>query len=434
MIRIVVVRHGRTALNTGEGMAERFRGTIDLPLAPEGLADAHATARRLADQSLTAVYSSPLLRARSTAEILAGPQGLPVQVLPGLGTMDFGQWAGLCHADVARGWPDLYAAWRRDPLSIQIPGGESAADLQERALAAVHDIAARHAPGDALLLVTHQAVTRILACGLLELPPAAYWQIRQDLCNMSTYLYDPGSGRFSVESLNDTCHLDPALPPHRAPGLRLLLVRHGQTAWNLGAGPERFRGRTDLPLDATGEAQAEAVARRLAAVRIAAIYASPLRRARQTVAPLADRLGLSVQSHEGLTDINYGLWQGLTHAEAATAYPELHRLWHTRPDRVRFPGGESLADVRDRLYALLDQLAEVHPGQTVVLVGHQIVNKVLVCAVLDLGLDQIGRIGQEPSALNIFEQQPDRWDLLRLNDCCHLAAGRQPDATDYQAS
>jgi len=337
--------------------------------------------------------------------------------------MNFGQWAGLRHADVARRWPDVYAAWRRDPLGVPIPGGESVADLRDRALATVHDVVARHAPGETVLVVTHQAVTRLLACGLLDLPTTAYWQVHQDLCNLSTYLYDVGSRRFSVETLNDTCHLGPDLPPH--PGLRILLVRHGRTAWNQEAGAERFRGRTDLPLDATGEAQAERVADRLASASIAAIYASPLQRARQTVAPLAARLGLPVHSHDGLSDIDYGLWQGLTHAEAATAFPELHRLWLTRPDQVRFPGRESLADVRDRLHALLGQLAPaeqaVHPGQTVVLVGHQIVNKVLVCALLDLELDQIGRIGQAPAALNVFVRQRDRWDVLRINDCCHLA-------------
>jgi probable phosphoglycerate mutase len=422
MIRIIVVRHGRTALNSGEGMAERFRGTIDLPLAPDGLDQAAATARRLAGEPLAAVYSSPLQRARSTAEIAAAPHGLAVQLLPGLGTMNFGQWAGLRHADVAQAWPKLYAAWRRDPIGIQVPGGESVAELQARALAAVRQVAAQHTPGETLLLVTHQAVTKLLACGLLDLPTVAYWQVRQDLCNLTTYRYDPGTARFSVEGLNDTCHLEPDLPPHRSPGLRVILVRHGQTAWNLGAGPERFRGRTDLPLDATGEAQAARVGGRLANTDVAAIYASPLQRARQTAAPLAERLGLPVQPHDGLLDINYGLWQGLTHAEAATAYPELHRLWRTRPDRVRFPGGESLADVRDRLHTLLDQLAEAHPGRTVVLVGHQIVNKVLACALLDVELDQIDRIGQEPAALNVFEQRPERWDVLRLNDCCHLSA------------
>jgi phosphoserine phosphatase len=421
MIRLIIVRHGHTALNMGEGMAERFRGTIDSPLSPDGLAQAHATARRLAEVPLDAVYSSPMLRARGTAEILAAPQGLPVAVLPGVATMNFGQWAGRSHAEVAHDWPDLYASWRNDPLSIQIPGGESVAGLRERALAAVREVAARHQPGETLLLVTHQAVTRLLACGLLDLPTVAYWQIHQDLCNLTTYAYDPSTGRFSVESLNDTCHLDPSLPSQRTQGVRLLLVRHGQTAWNLGAGPERFRGRTDLPLDDTGRAQAEGVGRRFATTEIAAIYASPLQRAVQTAAPLAERVGLPIQEHDGLLDINYGLWQGLTHAEAAKAYPELHRLWRTRPDRVRFPEGESLADVRDRLVALLGQLAEVHPGQTIVLVGHQIVNKVLVCALLDLGLDQIGRIGQQPAALNVFEQQRGRWDLLLLNDCCHLA-------------
>lgn len=200
----------------------------------------------------------------------------------------------------------------------------------------------------------------------------------------------------------------------------IILIRHGQTAWNAGAGEERFRGRTDLPLDKTGLAQAQAVAARLRDEPLAAIYSSPLQRARQTVAPLAAARDLPIMEHGGLLDINYGHWQGLTHAKARSAEPELYHLWRTAPGQVRFPGGEGLSDVQNRLLDLLDELTLRHPAQTVVLVGHQIVNKVLICTLLGLDLDQIWRIGQETAAINRFQQRDDGWRVLGLNDTCHL--------------
>jgi len=202
--------------------------------------------------------------------------------------------------------------------------------------------------------------------------------------------------------------------------MQIILIRHGQTAWNVGSGEERFRGRTDLPLDGTGRAQAQAVAQRLRDEPIAAVYASPLMRARQTAAPLAAALGLPVVDCEGLLDINYGDWQGLTHAEARSTDPELYRLWRTAPCRVRFPGGESLEDVRARLLLLLEDLTADYPNETVVLVGHQIVNKVLICTLLGLDLDRIWCIGQETAAINRFRLHGGLWHVLALNDTCHL--------------
>ena len=430
MIHMILIRHGRTAWNVGEGQGQRFRGLIDLPLADEGLVQAQTTARRLVGMCLAAVYSSPLRRAAHTAEIIAAPHGLEAQSLPGLRSMDYGDWAGQLHADVARRWPDLYRQWRHDPFSIRIPGGESTQDLRDRAIAAVHEALACHTHGETIALVSHQVVTRTLSCALTGLPNTAYWHVHQDLCNLSLFGYHPTSGEFTLLGLNDTCHLSPTLPQASGPGTRILLIRHGQTAWNEGAGEERFRGRSDLPLDASGEDQARAVAIRLRNEPIAALYASPLLRARQTIAPLAvelERSGhprgrdLKTESHDGLLDINYGHFQGLTHSEAAAAYPELYARWRTTPSQVHFPGGEGLADLQARLLALLDELAARHPGETVALVGHQIVNKVLACTLLGLDLDQIWRIGQDTAGINIFQQVDGVWHTLCLNDSCHLA-------------
>lgn len=420
MIHILIIRHGRTAWNVDEGQGERFRGVVDLPLADEGLVQAQITARRLAAEHLDGLYSSPLQRAAHTAQIIAAPHGLAVQTLPGLGSMNYGDWAGHPHTEVARRWPELYRQWRHNPFSIRIPGGESAADLRDRALAALRQALGRHTDGQALAIVSHQVVTKTLVCALAGLPDPAYWHVHQDLCSLNRFDYDPVRGTFTIIGLNDICHLVPALPRTRGEGTRLVLVRHGQTAWNEGAGQERFRGHTDLPLDEIGLAQARAVADRLASESFAALYTSPLLRARQTIAPLADRLGLPIRPHDGLLDIHYGDWQGLTHTQAAAAYPELYARWRTAPSRVQFPGGESLTDVQSRLCSLLDELVTRHPGQTVVLVGHQMVNKVLACTLLGLDLDQIWRVRQDTAAINLFQFAGDAWHTLSLNDTCHL--------------
>jgi probable phosphoglycerate mutase len=420
MKRIILVRHGHTAWNAGQGQVQRFRGIIDLPLAAEGVTQAQATARRLADTRLSAVYSSPLQRAQRTAQIIAAPHGLAVQTLPGLGTMDYGHWAGLLRTEVARRWPDLFHQWRQDPFSIRIPGGESAVDLWERAVAAVRQALSHHADGEIIVLISHQAVTKTLSCALTALPNTAFWRVRQDLCNLTCFDYDAVAGEFRLVGMNDICHLTDALAEGSGDGTRVILIRHGQTVWNAGVGEERFRGRIDLPLDDVGFAQARAVAGRLRDQRPSALYTSPLRRARQTLAPLVKESDLVMQPHDGLIDINYGRFQGLTHSEAAETFPEQYTLWRSTPSRVRFPGGESLSDVQSRLVALMDELVARHPGQTVVLAGHQIVNKVLACTLLGLELDQIDCIQQDTAGLDLFQQVGSDWHILSINDVCHL--------------
>jgi len=425
MIRLILIRHGRTEWNTDESQGRRFRGMIDLPLANEGVVQAQATARRLASQPLSAIYSSPLERAVRTAQIIAEPHGLAPQTLPGLRSMDYGHWAGQFDRDVAQRWPKEFRRWRKDPFNTQVPGGERARDMRDRAIAAVHSALASHTDGETIALVSHQVVTKTLSCVLSGLPNTGYWQVRQDLCNLTRFDYNPANGDFVLVGLNDTCHLNLALPEVQGGGTRVILVRHGQTAWNAGAGEERFRGRTDLPLDSKGQAQARAVAVRLSREPLAALYASPLLRARETIVPLAAERSLLLQSHEGLLDINYGRFQGLTHSDAASTYPEMSALWRLTPGEVRFPEGEGLADVQARLLNLLDELAAHHPGETVVLVGHQIVNKVLVSTLLGLDLDQIWHIRQDTAGIDAFQRVGGVWRILCINDTCHLASNTE---------
>ena len=426
MIHIILIRHGRTAWNVRPGHGRRFRGLVDVPLDAEGESQARLTAERLADEPLNAVYASPLQRASRTAQLIAQPHGLTAQALPGLTSMNYGDWAGLTTDEVGQRWPDLHRLWLQDPFQVQVPGGESLEDIRQRATTALSDILSRHSDDETLVLVSHQVVTRTLICTLARMPDSAWWRFGQDLCALNRLGYDPQSGQFTLLGLNDTCHLAPSLPTTDGPGARFILVRHGQTAWNAGAGEERFRGRTDLPLDEVGQSQARAVARRLRSEPVTAIYTSPLLRTQQTIAPLADQLGLLIQPHPGLNDIDYGRFQGLTHSQAAAAYPDLYAAWRRTPARVRFPGGEGLVDLQGRLLTLLEELEARHPGQTVVLVGHQIVNKVLPCTLLGIELDRLWYIQQDTAGINVFQRLGDMWRLLWLNDTCHLTWATHP--------
>ena len=200
---------------------------------------------------------------------------------------------------------------------------------------------------------------------------------------------------------------------------RIVLVRHGQTAWNREV---RFRGQADVELDEFGLQQAQATGRYLAARwPVVAVYASPLRRATQTAEAIARAHGLTAHPLEGLLDINFGEWQGLSPDEVAQRYPALYEAWWEAPHTVHFPGGEGLDDVRSRIVAALDEVIARHPEQAVALVSHTVANRVLLCAVLGWGNDRFWRLRQETCAVNVFDAEDDgAFTVVLLNDTCHL--------------
>jgi probable phosphoglycerate mutase len=198
----------------------------------------------------------------------------------------------------------------------------------------------------------------------------------------------------------------------------IVLVRHGQTEWNR---VERFRGQADVPLEETGLAQAEATAQRIVAEwRPVAVYSSPLSRAVKTAEAIARQFGLSVQIHRGLTDINYGQWQGLTPDEARERWPELVDAWYRTPETAQIPGGETLNNLRVRTMEAVRELAARHPGKTIVLVGHTVVNRAILLGVLGLRNHRFWRLRQDTCAINVLEVDGDNYTLVSMNDTCHL--------------
>lgn len=200
---------------------------------------------------------------------------------------------------------------------------------------------------------------------------------------------------------------------------RILLTRHGHVE---GIRPARFRGRAELPLTDQGLRQAEALARRIAGGwKPAAVFTSPLQRCVVTGGKIATTCGVTAESRAGLGDIDYGSWQMRTHDEIAAASPEAFRQWKSTPQYTRFPGGESLQDVAARTTDVLREMLTRYPAQTVVLVGHDSVNRVLLMQLLDMPLSAYGRLVQDPCTLNEIEvSAAGEVHVQRINDTSHL--------------
>lgn len=199
---------------------------------------------------------------------------------------------------------------------------------------------------------------------------------------------------------------------------RIILVRHGQTEWNRN---ERFRGRADIPLNQTGLSQAEATGRRVASEwQPLAIYTSPLSRSVKTAEAIAKHYRLDVQPHPGLADIDYGEWQGLTPDEARLRWPEEIDAWYNRPHLAKIPGGETLDELRERAMQTVNALAHQHPEGTIVLVGHTVINRIILLGILGLGNERFWKIKQDTCAINVFETDGNDYVLVSLNDTCHL--------------
>ena len=203
--------------------------------------------------------------------------------------------------------------------------------------------------------------------------------------------------------------------------MRILLARHGETPWNAEG---RYQGQEDIALSPIGEAQARALGERLAGVEITRAVASPLTRARRTAElALGDRAGM-LDTDVGLMEIAHGTWEGLLAAEIHDRDPDRLRAWRDTPHEVLMPEGESLRHVLDRAWPALERATHgLGEADTLLVVAHDAVNRVLLCRVLGLPLAHLWRFRQAPTTLNLLEGPTvDRLDVVRLNDCAHHTA------------
>jgi probable phosphoglycerate mutase len=203
--------------------------------------------------------------------------------------------------------------------------------------------------------------------------------------------------------------------------MRLILIRHGETDNNAGG---LVQGRLDLPLNALGERQAAALAEHLARESLVHVVCSPLLRACRTAAVIATPHGLTPQTLDDLVEMDVGEMEGLSGPQMRERFPAFLTAW-AGPDgpSLRMPGGESLADVQARAWAVVEQLRVAWPEGCVVAVTHNFVLAAVVCKVLGLPLSDFRRFRHSVASRTVIDFRPDRALILTLNDTCHLDGG-----------
>lgn len=200
----------------------------------------------------------------------------------------------------------------------------------------------------------------------------------------------------------------------------MILVRHGATD-NNRADPPRLQGRrTDPSLSPEGAAQAERTAAFLAKLPIRGVVSSPLTRARQTAEIIAGTWGMSVTTADALTEVDVGVWEGLSWPEIEQRYPEAYRDFVSDPEVNPYLEGENMGSVCRRVVPAFDHLGSEHRGKMIVVVAHNVVNRVYLAQLIGMPIGKYRSIPQENCGLNVIQWRVHRVRPVTINAAFHL--------------
>lgn len=216
---------------------------------------------------------------------------------------------------------------------------------------------------------------------------------------------------------------------------KILLLRHGRTAWNKG---EVFRGTSEVPLDDIGREQARLAGHALRSQVSAGakIFCSPLSRAHETAEIVAGILGGGAPVVDcRYTDIDVGEWTGMSLVDVKDKYPRLYATWVESPHLVRFPMGQTLEEIQQAAWEGVAGLIPLLEREDVVLVSHRLTLKTIILRAVGSGLGQFWKVRLDTASISILEPgtygPSETLTLSRLNDVGHLAPLRLPDRADF---
>ena len=202
---------------------------------------------------------------------------------------------------------------------------------------------------------------------------------------------------------------------------RVLLIRHGATVLSA---EDRFAGATDVELSDEGRTQARCLGERLAEAELGAVYASPMKRTRETAKLVTGSHPLGLETDPGLREIDHGRWEQLTRREVEARFPEEYGNWEADPFTFAPEGGESGLSVMARALPVLRRIVVANTGKTVAIVSHKATIRLVLCSLL--GIDARGyrdRLDQSPACLNVLDfKDPVRVRLVVYNDTSHYSA------------
>lgn len=198
----------------------------------------------------------------------------------------------------------------------------------------------------------------------------------------------------------------------------VILVRHGQTAYNL---QNRFQGFLDIPLNENGLKQAKLLAKSLKDYPIDVFISSPLSRAYVTTETVAKMHGMTIAyTDDRLKEINFGDLSGLTAEECAEKFPKETKLWAESPSLANFPNGENLRDLQYRGRAALEDAVAKYPGKTIFIGAHSRLNTTIICSILGIDLEKFWQVPQSNTCVNVLKCKDGVWEVVTFNSVAHL--------------
>lgn len=209
------------------------------------------------------------------------------------------------------------------------------------------------------------------------------------------------------------------------------VVRHGETPWNT---VRRVQGWVDTELNENGISQAQALgqhlARNLQATQpIDALYTSDLKRAHQTASIIGTSIGLTPEIETGVRERHFGVLQGLIFHTMAEHQPEATKIWQSRDPEAELPEGESLGTFHRRVVQAIDNIADKHRGQRVMVVSHGGAMDIIWRHASQVSLQANREAPLHNASLNRIEVSPDGWKIIDWGDVSHLKQVSQDDVT-----
>jgi 2,3-bisphosphoglycerate-dependent phosphoglycerate mutase len=199
--------------------------------------------------------------------------------------------------------------------------------------------------------------------------------------------------------------------------MNLILARHGLTDWNTA---QRFQGQSDVPLNDLGRRQAAALAKKMMGEPLKAVISSDLQRARLTAQTIAEQHAVPWVNEPRLREVSFGKWEGLTYAEIQADDPQSLAVWEKDTLSFAPPGGESLAQLAERLCPLLKRLTEQYAGQTVLIIAHGGPLQALICLALGLPVERYWQFHLAPASISRLAFYPAGVIINSLNETGHL--------------
>ncbi|MEA1959309.1 MAG: histidine phosphatase family protein [Chloroflexota bacterium] len=198
--------------------------------------------------------------------------------------------------------------------------------------------------------------------------------------------------------------------------MKLILVRHGETEWNRQS---RIVGHAEISLNDTGRRQASLLAQALLKEHVSAIYASPLRRTRETADEIARVLGIGVVFDEALKEVDAGEVDGLTFKEVADRYSDFFEVWMKGDPALKLPGGESVTDLQGRTWPSVKKIVSENNNGAVVVVSHTLAIMSIIASALEMDIAYFRRLRLSIASISVLEFGERGVSLLRFNDVCH---------------